>query len=311
MKDKKVIFMGTPEFSVPILEALIQNTNVIAVVTQPDKEVGKKGIVFSPIKEVAIKNNIKVFQPIRIRKEFDEIINLHPDIIITCAYGQIIPTEILECPKYGCINVHASLLPYLRGGAPIHHAIIDGYEKTGITIMYMDEKMDEGDIISQEETPITLDDTTLKLHDRLSLMGRDLLLKTLPSIFDSTNQRIKQDHSIATYGFNIKREDERIDFNKTRKEIFNQVRGLNSWPGAYTLLDDHVLKVWEVTMGEEKNTSTTGTIVGLNKDGIIVSCKDGLLILKMIQPEGKKKMLASAYLNGLKNKEELIGKVLV
>ena len=142
-------------------------------------------------------------------------------------------------------------------------------------------------------------------------MGRDLLLKTLPSIFDSTNQRIKQDHSIATYGFNIKREDEKIDFNKTRKEIFNQVRGLNSWPGAYTLLDNHVLKVWEVTMGEEKNTSTTGTIVGLNKDGIIVSCKDGLLILKMIQPEGKKKMLASAYLNGLKNKEELIGKVLV
>lgn len=311
MKDKKVIFMGTPEFSVPILEALIQNTNVIAVVTQPDKEVGKKGIVFSPIKEVAIKNNIKVFQPIRIRKEFDEIINLHPDIIITCAYGQIIPTEILESPKYGCINVHASLLPYLRGGAPIHHAIIDGYEKTGITIMYMDEKMDEGDIISQEETPITLDDTTEKLHDRLSLMGRDLLLKTLPSIFDSTNQRIKQDHSIATYGFNIKREDEKIDFNKTRKEIFNQVRGLNSWPGAYTLLDNHVLKVWEVTIGEEKNTSTTGTIVGLNKDGIIVSCKDGLLILKMIQPEGKKKMLASAYLNGLKNKEELIGKVLV
>jgi methionyl-tRNA formyltransferase len=176
----------------------------------------------------------------------------------------------------------------------------------------MDEKMDEGDIISQKETIITLEDTTEKLHDRLSIMGRDLLLETLPSIFAGTNARIKQDHSKATYGFNVKREDEKIDFNKTRKEIFNQVRGLNSWPGAYALLDDHVLKVWEIIIGSEniKNVPN-GTIVGLNKVGIEVKCSDGIVTLKLIQPEGKKKMEASSYLNGLKNKEELIGKVLV
>ena len=312
MKDKKVIFMGTPEFSVPVLEMLIENTNVIAVVTQPDKEVGRKGIVFSPIKEVALKNNIQIFQPIKVRKEFTDIIALKPDIIVTCAYGQIIPKEILDCPKYGCINVHASLLPYLRGGAPIHHAIIDGYEKTGITIMYMDEKMDEGDIISQCETLITPEDTTESLHDRLSIMGKDLLFETLPSIFAGTNERIKQDHSKATYGFNIKREDEKIDFNKTKKEIFNQVRGLNSWPGAYTLLDEHVFKIWSVLIGNECNKNVTnGTILGFDKEGIEVKCADGIVVLKLIQPEGKKKMEASAFLNGFKDKESLIGKVLV
>ena len=304
--------MGTPEFSVPILEMLIENTDVIAVVTQPDKEVGKKGIVFSPVKEVAIKNNITIFQPVKIRKEFNEIITLNPDIIVTCAYGQIIPTEILECPKYGCINVHASLLPYLRGGAPIHHAIIDGYSKTGITIMYMDEKMDEGDIISQRETIISDNDTTEILHDRLSIMGRDLLLGTLPSIFEGTNDRIKQDCTIATYGYNIRREDEKINFDKTRREIFNQVRGLNSWPGAYTLLDNHVLKVWEIVIGDEVRSEVpNGTILGITKNGIEVKCSDGKVILKVIQPEGKKRMEASSYLNGLKNKDEIIGKVLV
>ena len=311
MKEKKVIFMGTPEFSVPVLEMLIENTNVIAVVTQPDKVVGHKGVVFSPIKEIALKNNIKVFQPMKIRKEYDEIIALKPDIIITCAYGQIIPDAILEAPKYGCINVHASLLPLLRGGAPIHHAIIDGYEKTGITIMYMDSKMDEGDIISQKETIIEESDTTEKLHDRLSVMGRELLLETLPSIFAGTNKRIKQDHSKATYGYNINREDERIDFDKTAKEIFNQVRGLNSWPGAYTTLDEHIIKVWEVSKIDKESNEKNGTILNFDKNGIYVKCADGEVILKLIQPEGKKKMAAYDYLNGLKDKEKIIGKVLV
>ena len=291
--------MGTPEFSVPVLEALIENTDVIAVVTQPDKIVGRKGeVLYSPIKNVAIKNNIKIFQPLKIRKEFDEIISLHPDLIVTCAYGQIIPSEILTSPKYGCINVHASLLPYLRGGAPIHHAIIDGYQKTGITIMYMNEKMDEGDIISQSETLITDSDTTEILHDRLSIMGRELLIKVLPSIFDGTNARIAQDNSKATYGFNIKREDEKIDFNKSRREIFNQIRGLNSWPGAYTTLDGNILKVWESKIGAESNLDIdNGTILGLTKDGIKVKCSDGEIILTVIQPEGKKKMAVNSYLN--------------
>ena len=310
--DKKVIFMGTPEFSVPILESLIENTNVIAVVTQPDKIVGRNNEVsFSPIKEVAIKHNIQVLQPVKIRKDFQNIIALKPDLIVTCAYGQIIPLEILECPKYGCINVHASLLPYLRGGAPIHHAIIDGYEKTGITIMYMDDKMDEGDIITQAETVIEDSDTTEKLHDRLSLMGRDLLIKTLPSIFNGTNNRIKQDNAKATYGFNIKREDEKVDFNKTKREIFNQVRGLNSWPGAYTILDNHIMKIWEVEIVEGSSNASNGEIIKFDKKGIYVKCSDGIIILKLIQPEGKKKMEAFNYVNGLKNKEELVGKVMI
>ena len=312
MKDKTVIFMGTPEFSVPILKKLIEETNVIAVVTQPDKTVGRKNeLVFSPIKKEALAHNIQVFQPLKIRKEYDEIIALNPDIIITCAYGQIVPTEILNCPKYGCINVHASLLPKLRGGAPIHHAIIDGYEKTGITIMYMNEKMDEGDIITQVETIIADSDTTEKLHDRLSLLGRDLLIETLPSIFAGQNPRIAQNNSEATYGYNISREDEQIDFHKTRREIFNQVRGLNSWPVAYTMLDDKRIKVWEVETGCENHSKLiSGSIINLYKDGIGVKANDGEIILKVIQPEGKGKMSVSSYLNGLKNKEELLNKIL-
>ena len=312
MKDKTVIFMGTPEFSVPILKKLIEETNVIAVVTQPDKTVGRKNeLVFSPIKKEALAHNIQVFQPIKIRKEYEEIVALNPDIIITCAYGQIVPTEILNCPKYGCINVHASLLPKLRGGAPIHHAIIDGYEKTGITIMYMNEKMDEGDIITQVETIIADSDTTEKLHDRLSLLGRDLLIETLPSIFAGQNLRIAQNNSEATYGYNISREDEQIDFHKTRREIFNQVRGLNSWPVAYTMLDDKRIKVWEVEIGCENHSKLiSGSIINLYKDGIGVKANDGEIILKVIQPEGKGKMSVSSYLNGLKNKEELLNKIL-
>ena len=312
MKNKTVIFMGTPEFSVPILEKLIAETNVIAVVTQPDKMVGRKNeLVFSPIKKVALANNIPVLQPVKIRKEFDQIVALKPDIIITCAYGQLIPKVLLDCPKYGCVNVHASLLPNLRGGAPIHHAIIDGYEKTGITIMYMDEKMDEGDIISQVETKIEDSDTTAILHDRLSLMGSELLIKTLPSIFAGKNERIKQEHSKATYGYNINPEDEIIDFHKERRAIFNQVRGLNSWPGAYTTLDGKRIKVWEVEIGAANPTKLiSGSIINLYKDGIGVKANDGEIILKVIQPEGKGKMTVSAYLNGLKNKEELLNKVL-
>ena len=312
MKDKTVIFMGTPEFSVPILKKLIEETNVIAVVTQPDKTVGRKNeLVFSPIKKEALAHNIQVFQPLKIRKEYDEIIALNPDIIITCAYGQIVPTEILNCPKYGCINVHASLLPKLRGGAPIHHAIIDGYEKTGITIMYMNEKMDECDIINQVETIIAYSDTTEKLHDRLSLLGKDLLIETLPSIFAGQNPRIAQNHAEATYGYNISREDEQIDFHKTRREIFNQVRGLNSWPVAYTMLDDKRIKVWEVEIGCENHSKLiSGSIINLYKDGIGVKANDGEIILKVIQPEGKGKMSVSSYLNGLKNKEELLNKIL-
>lgn len=307
-KELKVVFMGTPAFAVSILEGLIENYNVIGVVSQPDKEVGRKKVLTkTPIKECAEKHNIQVLQPVKIKEEYEDIIKLNPDIIVTCAYGQIIPKELLDLPKYGCINVHASLLPKLRGGAPIHKAIIDGYLKTGITIMYMDEKMDSGDIISQSEIEISDDFTTEILHDKLSVMGRELLLTTLPNIISGNIHRRKQEESEVTYAWNIKREEEKIDFSKGTREIFNQIRGLNSWPGAYCTFEDKTLKVYDVCMNSYISEKEVGTIIDINKDGIVVALKDGCLIIKTLKLEGKRKMNFKEFINGNK---DLIGKVL-
>ena len=306
----KIVFMGTPDFAVPVLEGLIENYEVVGVVSQPDKKIGRKQILSpTPIKQIAIEHGIPVFQPERIKKDYQDILDLNPDIIVTCAYGQIIPKEILDYPKYGCINVHASLLPKLRGGAPIHKAIIDGYEKTGITIMYMDEKMDNGDIISQEETLIDDSDTLETLHDRLSIMGKNLLLKTLPDIIEGKNKRLKQNLDEVTYAYNITREEEHIDFSKTRREIFNLVRGLNPTPGAYLLLNDEVVKVYGCEIGKEGTNKIVGQITEINKSGISVTCKDGMVLLTEIKPFGKKKMKARDYINGI-NKENLLLTVL-
>ena len=307
-KDIRVVFMGTPEFAVPILEGLINNYNVVGVVSQPDKEVGRKRILTkTPIKEVAEKSNILVLQPSKIREDYNGVLDLKPDIIVTCAYGQIIPKEILDCPRLGCINVHASLLPKLRGGAPIHKAIIDGYEKTGITIMYMDEKMDNGDIISQSEIKITDDMTTEILHDKLSIMGRELLLETLPSIIDGTNDRIKQDESEVTFAWNIKREEEKIDFSKSARVVFNQIRGLNSWPGAYCYLDDKVLKIYDVIYNDYVSEKDPGTIIDIDKKGIVIALNGGSIIIVSLKLEGKRKMNFKEFLNGNK---DILGKVL-
>ena len=306
MNNTKVIFMGTPDFAVPILEKLIKNTNVIAVVTQPDKFVGRHHEVsFSPIKKVALQNNIKVIQPEKIRNEYDEILSLNPDIIITCAYGQIIPEILLNCPPLGCINVHASLLPKLRGGAPIHHAIIDGYKKTGITIMYMDKTMDTGDIISTKEVEIELEDNVGTLHDKLSTVGAELLLETLPSIINKTNNRIPQNHDEATYAYNISREDEHIDFNKTAQEVFDQVRGLNPWPKAYTVIDGEEVKVIDCYIGNEDSIFSAGTICTIDKDKFGICTKDKLVYLTKVKPSGKREMDILDYINGLKKEKVL------
>lgn len=309
MIDLKVVFMGTPDFSVPVLNMLIKNSNVVGVVTQPDKPVGRKGkLSISPIKQVALENNIKLFQPSKIKQEYDDILKLNPDIIITCAYGQIIPKEILDYPRLGCINVHASLLPHYRGGAPIHRAIINGDKVSGVTIMYMDINMDSGDIIAQRETEILDSDTAESLFDKLSNIGSELLYDTLPSIIDGTNNRIKQDESMATYSYNIKPEDEIIDFYKTSREVFNQIRGLNSWPVAYTYIDGKRLKVWASRIGISDKEAEYGTIINIYKDGIGIKTIDGEVIITEIQPESKKRMKVSDYLNGLNNKSELLGK---
>lgn len=307
MKKLKVIFMGTPDFAVPVLDSLIKNTNVIAVITQPDKEVGRhQQLTSSPIKNLAIKNNINVLQPIKIKKDYQDIIALKPDLIITCAYGQIIPKEVLACPLYGCINVHASLLPKLRGGAPIHHAIIDGYKETGITIMYMDEGMDSGDIIRQSTIPIEVDDNVKTLHDKLALLGSNLLIETLPSIITGTNQRIKQDISAITFAYNIKKEDEHIDFNDATTNIYNKIRGLNPFPGASATLNQKNIKIYSARKGEANNTKfLPGGITSLYKDGIGVKTNDGEIIITEIQMAGKKKMPVSDYLNGI-DKQDLL-----
>lgn len=310
MKNLKVIFMGTPSFAVPVLKKLIENTNVIMVVCQPDKEKDRKGnIIFPEIKKLAIENNIEVYQPIKIREEYQYILDKQPDIIITCAYGQIIPIEILEYPKYGCINVHGSLLPKLRGGAPIHHAIINGDKVTGMTIMYMDSKMDSGDIISRKEVEILETDNLDSLYSKMSIIGADLLIETLPSIINGTNDRIKQDESEVTFGFNITKEEEIIDFNNKAINIFNKVRGLDSVPGASAYLDGKRVKIYKVLITDKVSKSSPGQIVEIEKDSIVVSTLDCLIKIIELKMEGKKRCKVSEYLNGIQNKKELIGKV--
>lgn len=305
----KIVFMGTPLFSVPVLKSLIKEYQVLAVVTQPDKPVGRGGkIGVSPIKQVGLDNNILVLQPTKIKEEYEEIISLDPDIIITCAYGQIIPKELLDYPKYGCINVHASLLPKLRGGAPIQRSIMEGFKKTGISIMYMDVKMDSGDIIEQEEIEILDDDTYKTLHDKLSILGSKLLMKTIPDIINNNINPIKQDDSLVTYGFNISREDEKINFSRSKRQIYNQVRGLNGFSGAYAILNSKRLKVFgcEITDNHFSNL-LDGEITNIYKNGFGVKVSDGEVIFTEVQPEGKNKMSGQAFVNGNSN---LIGKVL-
>ncbi len=303
LKDLRVIFMGTPDFAVPVLQKLIENTNVVLVVSQPDKCVGRKQIITkTPVKVVAEANHIPVFQPSKIKEEYEKIKNTPADIIITCAYGQIIPKIILDYPPLGCINVHASLLPKYRGGAPIHWCLINGEEKTGITIMYMAEGMDTGDIITQKEYQIKEKDTVGTLHDQLSKIGADLLIETLPSVINKTNKRIPQNETEATYAFNIKREDEKLDFNQEGKKIINKIRGLNPWPLAYFLWNNQEIKILEATFTETK-VKEPNEIVELTKKSLGISCKDGIIYLNKIKPFGKKEMLIVDYLNGLKKEE--------
>lgn len=310
MKNLKVVFMGTPTFSVPILEALIEKTNVILVVSQPDREKNRKGNLLStPIKELALKHNIEVYQPSNIKQNYQKIIDVNPDIIITCAYGQIIPEELLNYPKYKCINVHGSLLPKLRGGAPIHHAIIDGETETGITIMYMDKKMDAGDIISQRKIKIDDNDNLDVLYEKMSYLGRDLLMDTLESIVDGTNNRKKQDKKKVTYAPNITKEEEKINFDKSGIEIHNLIRGLSSSPCAYCFLDEKRMKIFTSILTNIPSKYPAGTIEKIDKSGIYVSTIDNIIVFTDIMLEGKKRCLVSNFINGI-NIKDYLGKVL-
>lgn len=313
MKDIKIVFMGTPNFSVPVLEALIASYDVVGIVTQPDKLVGREQVVkYSPVKEVALQHQIRLFQPANIREDYESILELKPDIIITCAYGQIIPKELLEHPKHGCVNVHASLLPKLRGGDPIRRAIMEGHSKTGITVMQTVEKMDAGPILRMEQLEILSEDTFGSLYAKLSNLGRDVLMDVLPDIISGNIVPERQNHAEATYAYNLKKEEEEIKYEKTPKEIVNLVRGLNPFPGAYTTLETKHIKVWAARLGELGYIDRyEGEIVNIYEDGIGVKAHGGEVIFTEVQPAGKNRMRAKDFLNGYHNKDELIGKLFV
>jgi len=304
MKDLKVVFMGTPDFAVPILEKLITDTEVLLVVTQPDKVRGRNNkISFSPIKEIAVKNNIEVFQPEKIKQDYQTIIDKNPDIIITAAYGQIIPEELLFFTKYKAINVHASLLPKYRGGAPINRAIENGERYLGITIMYMDKLMDNGDMISQRKIELKEEDNFDTMNKKLSILGRDLLMDTLPSIINSTNERIKQKEEDVTIIKLLNKEELLIDFNNDFVSVFNKIRSLDSVPGAYAFLNNKKYKLYDVRLG--KNViDEIGKIVDI-KDYLEIACKNGTIKVYSIQEEGKKKMNIKDFFNGHKKEDFL------
>lgn len=304
-----IVFMGTPAFSAPILRMLHEEGhNILAVVTQPDRPVGRKKVLTPPpVKEAALELDLPVIQPEKLRgsEELQQIIDLGADLVVTAAFGQILPKELLEAPKFGCINVHASLLPKYRGGAPIHQSIIDGEKETGVTIMYMAEKLDAGDIISQRTIAIEEDDHTGSMFEKLSIVGRDLLKETLPSIFAGTNERIVQDESLVTFASNISREQERIDWTKSARQLYNQVRGLHPWPVAYTTFEGANFKIWWAVEGDKKSDASPGEVVAIHKDSIEVATGNGTLKLLDVQPAGKKRMLAKDYLGGMGSKLQI------
>ena len=299
----KIVFMGTPQFSVKILEDLHQKYPVSLVVSQADKLVGRKKILtFSPVKEKALELGIEVFQPKRIRDDFKKILDLNPDIIITAAYGQIIPKIVLDYPRLGAINVHGSLLPKLRGGAPIQRSIKRLHKETGITIMYMAMKMDSGDIITQRSIPITKEDTSGTLFEKLSVIGSELLLDTLPSIFEGTNSRIPQDLDQVTFAYNLKREEEVLDWNLNVEQIDAHLRAFTPAPLIYTSIDNKQVKVhklrYEVGLSEEQSSYENGTILIVNKKQVGVKAKNGIIYLLEVQLSGKKPQEISQFMSG-------------
>lgn len=306
----KIVFMGTPAFSAPILRMLHEEGyEILAVVTQPDRPVGRKKVLTPPpVKEEALALGLPVIQPEKLRgsQELEQILALNPDLVVTAAFGQILPKELLDAPRLGCINVHASLLPAYRGGAPIHQAIIDGQAKTGVTIMYMAEKLDAGDIISQREIAIEDTDHTGGMFDKLSAVGRELLKETMPSIIAGTNDRIVQDESLVTYASNISREQELIDWNKEARALYNQVRGLHPWPVAYTTFEGANFKIWWAKVGETATNAAPGEVVNIAKDHFEVATGDGsTLALYDVQPAGKKRMTAEEFLRGTGSKLQI------
>ena len=300
MDNKRIVFMGTSIFSAKIFKNIIeQGYNVIAVVSQPDKPIGRhRTLNPTPLKEAALEYNIPVLQPKKIKEDYQDVLDLKPDLIITCAYGQMIPNVILEFPKYGCINIHASLLPKLRGGAPIHKAIMYGYNETGITIMKMVEKMDAGDMIAAAKVTITDNETFGTLHDKLIKCASDLFLKLLPKILDQSIAYVTQDESQATYAYNISKEEEMIKFDRSYDEVYRHIRSLIPTPVGYSEVNGKSYRFHKVRRSNAATTKASGTIIGLIDNGLAVACDNKIILIDEIQPAGKSILKAKDFYNG-------------
>ena len=297
--NKRIVFMGTPDFAANVLEGLLANNyNIVGVVTQTDKKVGRKQILTpSPVKEVALKHNLKVFTPISIKEDYQNIIDLDPELIITCAYGQFIPSDLIEYPKFKSINTHASLLPKYRGGAPIQRSIINGDKKTGISIIYMTKKMDAGDILYSKEIYIDINDTNATLFKKLSDVARDSLLEFLPLFFKGEFNRISQNEQEATFAYNLDKQDEYINFNRDVLKVYNHIRGLLDNPGANGIMKDKKYKFIKVGFDYCGNTSPC-TFKGLENDYLRIDCQNGFIKVFEIRPEGKNTLDGRSFFNG-------------
>lgn len=296
---KNIIFMGTPDFAAHILTDLIDaGHNIVLVVTQPDKPFGrKKQLKFSDVKTVAIENEIEVFQPENIKLDHQRIIDVKPDLIVTAAYGQIVPKAVLEAPKLLCINVHGSLLPKYRGGAPVHYSVINGDQHTGVTIMEMVSKMDAGDIISQEKFSIDINDTTFDVFEKMKVVASELLLKTINDIYSNSYTKSPQDETLVSYSPNISKDDEFVYFTRDAKAVHNQIRGLVSFPVGHCYINKIRVKIYKSELTEIEST-IAGTVYDVTKDAIYINCNDYVIKLIDIQVAGKKRMSIESYLNG-------------
>lgn len=318
----RVVYMGTPDIAVSVLEAIIEKGHeVAAVVTQPDKPKGRgRELQYPPVKEAALRHGIPVYQPAKIKNnpEIEEQLReLKPDIIVVAAYGQILPKSILEMAEYGCVNVHASLLPKYRGAAPIQRAIIDGESVTGVTTMLMDEGLDTGDMLDKAEVRITPEDTGGSLHDKLAEAGGRLITETMDKLQNGTAVRTKQDDSQSTYAAMLNKAMGNMDFGYTAAGLERLVRGLNPWPSAYTYFKNKTLKVWEAYVMDDSSVRSienydgcgAGQIVAVGRDYIGVKTADGVLCITQLQLEGKKRMDTKSFLMGVKvNVGDRLGK---
>jgi methionyl-tRNA formyltransferase len=297
----RVVFMGTPVFATAVLQSLIEKGyNVVAVVTQPDKPVGRQQKTpFTPVKTMAVQSDIPVIQPIKIKDCVEEILSFQPDLIVTCAYGQMLPKRLLDAPVFGCINVHASLLPKYRGGAPIHKAVMDGELKTGISLMRMAVKMDAGPVFAQREVAIHPDDTTEIVHDRLMECASLCIKKDLKKVIDGQAEFVEQNERYVSFAYNISSEDERIDFDKDGRMIYNQIRGLISWPVGHFMIDGRKCKIHQARFVEGNHDYIKPTFTAFDQDALVISVNGGWIYILELQLEGKKKTRAVDFYHGL------------